>query len=239
MKKGIIIIGTDTGVGKTKITTALLELCNQKNFLSKRYGGMKPIETGIMPTEPEESDAILIKKAAKMDESLDMICLYSFRYPLAPVLAAEKENNLIQIDTIKKAFNTLSQKYDVLFVELAGGLLVPLNHTQTNLDLLKTLDLPFLLVSKNVLGGINHILLTLSVLKNELIDFHQRCIGVILNNITAVDSIVKKTNGELIRKFTSVPVLSSAPYDNTFDNRYIKTFLKTFVLPELSKKLSL
>ncbi len=238
MKKGIIIIGTDTGVGKTKITTVLLELCNQENFLSKRYGGMKPIETGIIPTEPEERDAILIKKAAKMDDPIDLICPYSFRYPLAPVLAAEKENTLVQFDTIKKAYDTLSQKYDVLFVELAGGLLVPLNHTQTNLDLLKVLDLPFLLVSKNVLGGINHTLLTLSVLKNELVDFHQRCIGVILSNITSVDSIVKKTNGPIIAQYTQTPVLSSAPYDNTSDNRYLKTFLKTFVLPELSKKLS-
>jgi len=116
----IFITGTDTGVGKTAIATAMA--------LSLRQAGVnvrvfKPVETGV-PTRDEPSDAELLARAAQVP--VEEVCVYRLKAPLAPAVAAQLEGIEIDVQRIVECFNALRRRSDVVIVEGAGGVLVPL-----------------------------------------------------------------------------------------------------------------
>ena len=144
MGKGLFITGTDTGVGKTLVSTGLITLFKERGM---QVGVMKPVESGCRRENggliPE--DAILLKNAAESQEDLDIINPYALGAPLAPALAAEMEGVEIRLEVIQRAFEILSSRHDMVIVEGAGGFLVPIFGDFFMADLAKELDLPFLL----------------------------------------------------------------------------------------------
>ncbi|MEW6214248.1 MAG: dethiobiotin synthase, partial [Nitrospirota bacterium] len=137
MPKGFFITGTDTGVGKTVITAALIKAIG---LLGLRAGGMKPIETGCLKTNFEfrisnfefentkllPNDGMFLKEIAGMDDSIDLVTPIRFENPLAPLPASEIEGLSVDLKKIKRAYTELSKNYDVVIVEGIGGLLVPI-----------------------------------------------------------------------------------------------------------------
>ncbi|MDO8520178.1 MAG: dethiobiotin synthase [Deltaproteobacteria bacterium] len=206
MGKTIFVCGTDTGVGKTVVTGALLAWLNAKGI---RAGGFKPTESGCggMRRHLKRADAEFLKKRAAMPEPLDAINPYYFREALAPGVAAKRLGRIISFSKIARKLKALEKNYDLILAEGAGGLLVPLQGKKTTLDLIRFLKVPVLLVGRLGLGTINHTLLTVEVLKRNRIPL----LGVILNETTPRMSLAEKTNPSVLKAY-GVPVWGVFPH---------------------------
>lgn len=230
MSKGIFITGTDTGVGKTIVSAAIIRALIKKGI---KVGAMKPAETGCARTEVRSqksdvrseneslipSDGMFLKEMAEMDDSIDMITPIRYEEPLAPMVASELEKIPVEINNIFDAYNVLSKKYDFMVVEGVGGLLVPILKRQEAkdkgqkvyfvADLIKDLELPVIVVARPTLGTINHTLLTVNYALREGINVF----GVIINfNNPPENSLAEKTNPDVLKELCPVPVIGILPY---------------------------
>ncbi len=223
LNRGIIITGTDTGVGKTFVTVGLLTALKEKGL---NVSPMKPVETGCRGKKGKlvPVDAVRLIRASGAGESLDIINPYRFRLPLAPAVAAETEKVSIKKKKILSACNHLLKKYDITIVEGAGGIMAPVYKKYLFLDLIKDMHIPIIIVSRPGLGTINHTLLTIETAKNRGIEI----LGVIINYTAKTKKgLPERTNPEVIEKLGGVPVLGIVPYSkNTASVSIKKIFIK-------------
>lgn len=166
---GLFITATDTGVGKTWATLALMEALRQQGLI---VAGMKPVATGCEETEHglRNEDANLIQAHATQRHDYDLINPYAFRPPLAPHVAAERANIKIDLSRIAAAYHKIATGADWVLVEGIGGWRVPLGQDRTLADLVRFLGLPVVLVVGLRLGCINHALLTVECLRADKIN---------------------------------------------------------------------
>lgn len=153
---GLFIIGTDTGVGKTLATCAIL-----LNLRGNKIDavGFKPVVTGAADGVWEDAEAIHL--ASGRCESLDALCPLRFTLPLAPTLAATHDNLDADLTPARQAFASLKRRHTFIVVEGVGGALVPLDEKTLVLDFAVECGYPVLLLCRAALGTINHTLLTL------------------------------------------------------------------------------
>jgi len=223
MAKGFFVTGTDTGVGKTIITAALIKTAHILGF---KACGMKPIETGCKRTENREgndslipSDGTFLREITGTGESIDLITPIRFENPLAPLPASEIENKPVDLDKIKTACKELSNKYDLIIVEGIGGLLVPIKTGHFVIDLAKDFGLPIIVVSKPGLGTINHTMLTVNYAIKEGFDVA----GIIINyNRPPERTLAENTNPGIIERLSPVPVIGIFPYLKDLENSTIE-----------------
>jgi len=203
----LLVTGTDTGVGKTLVTAAIAAALAARGT---RIGVAKPAETGCRFRRgvlyPE--DAATLAAAADSPEPIELVCPYRFAEPLAPALAAERVGVTIDLDALVAALHARAAALDLLLVEGAGGLLVPLTRSATYADLATALAAPVLLVVGSRLGAINHALLTLTALEARALPVR----GYILNRLTADADLATETNAPLLRALTPVPCLGELPW---------------------------
>ncbi len=164
--RGIFITGTDTGVGKTLVTSALVRCLSQRGI---DVGVMKPIETGVSRSAKAQSDGARLRRAAGGHDSMAEVCPYVFRLPVAPLSAARAEGTTVRVATIIRAFRALRQKHALVVVEGVGGVHVPIMSSLNVSDLIYRMKLPAIVVGQSGLGGINHALLTLQALRRRKI----------------------------------------------------------------------
>jgi len=150
------ITGTDTGVGKTLISCALLHGFAAQG---KRVVGMKPVAAGCADGKQHE-DVRQLRAAGNVLASGGQINPYCFAQPVAPLLAARFIGVSINFARIEESFSELNAQADVVIVEGVGGFRVPLNDAQDSADLAAQLGLPVILVVGMRLGCMNHALLT-------------------------------------------------------------------------------
>lgn len=216
MSKGIFVTATDTGVGKTVVSAAIVLALKRSGI---KAGAMKPIETGCVRKNGilEPSDGTFLKKVARMDDSLELITPVRFEMPLAPYIASQREGFPVELENIFNAYRMLAEKYDFMVVEGIGGVLVPLAgaatakvpHTYFVVDLINDLKLPAVVVTRPALGTINHTLLTVSQLLDEGVDVA----GIIVSFSTpAQGTIAEKTNLQALSELCPVPVIGIVPY---------------------------
>jgi dethiobiotin synthetase len=171
----LFVTGTDTGVGKTYVTCALAHALRRAG---RRVAVAKPVETGV--TDGPE-DARRLKEAAGDEAPLEEICPLRFGAPLAPTAAARLERRSIDVERLLAWLDARRRAADVLLVEGAGGLMVPLSGTFTYLDLALRCALPVLIVAANRLGTVNHTALTARVATAAGLDVR----GFVLSRPTA------------------------------------------------------
>lgn len=150
------VTGTDTGVGKTLVSCALLHSFAAKGL---RVAGMKPVATGSDEYEHNE-DAKRLRAASNVMASYGQINPYCFPYPVAPHIAARNAGARIDLSRILTSYHELTSQADVVIVEGIGGFRVPLNERQDSADLAQQMALPVILVAGMRLGCLNHALLT-------------------------------------------------------------------------------
>lgn len=181
--KGVFITGTDTGVGKTRVSLALIAGWRAAGL---RVGVMKPCETGCEEVEGGATggpaglvpaDAAALLAAAGADLSLDEVCPFRFRAPMAPAEAAALEGGAFSIERAVEVFQGIRARHDVTLVEGAGGLIVPYEGERTTADLVRAMDIPVVVVARIGLGTINHTCLTVDRARGEGLDV----LGVIFN----------------------------------------------------------
>ena len=173
--KTLFVTATGTGVGKTYATRELLDTFARRDI---RVGVCKPLETGVN-TLPEDA-AILLKKTQKLNPAFgdlhpEDLCAYTFSPPAAPFCADTDRN----IDTaiIFDKVAQLKPLCDLLIVEGAGGLMVPITADYLMIDLIRDLESYALLVTPSRLGGINETLLSLEALEKRKIP-HDWCVNL-------------------------------------------------------------
>lgn len=157
MNRGILVVGTDTGVGKTRVACALLRADVRSGL---RAVGMKPVATGLADGATVNDDVIALEAAGNVDSPLALRNPYSFSPAIAPHLAAAAANTRIDLDRILAAYGALAGVADRIVVEAAGGVLTPLDDRSDMLDIARVLGVPVLLVVGLRLGCINHALLS-------------------------------------------------------------------------------
>lgn len=154
---GLFIAGTDTGVGKTWVTSLIARQCAARKI---RVGVYKPIASGVTAEEPERQDAWQLWDAAGRPESLEDVCPISLAAPLAPHLAARLEGRTLDPESLLQGARRWAQ-YDLLLVEGCGGLMSPVTEDWYTADLAYELGYPLLMVAANRLGAINQTLQSL------------------------------------------------------------------------------
>ncbi len=246
MAKGFFVTGTDTGVGKTVITAALIQAIR---LLGLKVCGMKPIETGCLKSEFRvesselrvkdrvliPSDGMFLKKTAGMDNSIDSVTPIRLENPLAPLPASEIEDIPVDIEKIKKAYAELSKKYEVVVVEGIGGLLVPIKRDYFVLNLARDFGLPIIVVSRPGLGTINHTMLTVNCAIKEGLTVA----GIIINySQPPKDTPSEKTNPEVIKQISPVPIIGIFPYLEDMERSTIeKAAVKNLDIERIRKYL--
>ena len=199
--QGLLITGTDTGVGKTFVGCGMAAALRRRGC---RVAPFKPAETGC-ELEPKSqtlvpADAVLLQQAAQTSAPLETICPYRFRTPVAPWVAAEQEGKPIDLEQIQRCYQALAASHDWVLVETAGGILVPLTEQFHYGDLAHLLGLPVLVVAGSRLGVINQTLLTLEYLRKAELPV----IGCILNHPDSEKGAAMDTNvqalGRLVRQ---------------------------------------
>ncbi len=158
----IFITGTDTGVGKSYATGLLARAYLE---LGVEVITAKPVQTGTHEPEDILIHRRLMGLSPDPPELLDLTCPYIFEYPAAPATAAEREGKTIDLSHILSTLRELVRRYEIVLVEGAGGLFVPLTPEYTLLDLMSLTLAPVVVVSAARLGTINHTVLTLEALK--------------------------------------------------------------------------
>jgi dethiobiotin synthetase len=157
------ITGTDTNVGKTFVTCALLHRFAQAGLSTI---GMKPVAAGL-DADGRNEDVTLLGAASTVAAAPELINPHAFRSPVAPHLAAEEEGRVIRFAPIHQALAALRLQADVVLVEGVGGFRVPLGPEGDSADLAQTLDLPVILIVGMRLGCINHALLTVDAIQSR------------------------------------------------------------------------
>ncbi len=206
----IFITGTDTGIGKTTITAALLLALQQQG---QSVGVMKPIETGIDNKSKKSSDTNRLRQLPSPPLSFDTVCLYAFSPPLAPLAAARQTGITIDPIHIHSHVTKLAQQYTYLLIEGAGGIFTPVAPHYTMRDLVTAMNIPCLIVGHTELGGINHCLLTFHALQQVGITTR----GIVLNEHHAKKHTPfiqeqQESTVQLIREEVRIPVFGPIKY---------------------------
>jgi dethiobiotin synthetase len=204
------ITGTDTGVGKTLLSCALLHAFAAQG---KSVAGFKPVAAGC-DVHDHNDDALALRAASSMQLTYGQVNPYCFPHAIAPHLAARHAGARIDFKRILTSYHELAGQADVVIAEGAGGFLVPLNEKQTAADLVKTLDLPVILVVGMRLGCLNHALLTVSAIAAHQLE----CAGWIANILDA-DMPALQENIDALRERIAAPLLGIVPYQAQPDAR--------------------
>ncbi|MBX5466380.1 MAG: dethiobiotin synthase [Firmicutes bacterium] len=196
--RGVLVTGTDTGVGKTRVAVGLARGLRQRGVT---VGVMKPVETGHEAQEGWPQDAWSLREAAGIDDARELVVPYVFRTPAAPWVAARLEGRPVAFARLVEAAKTLAQRWPVLLVEGAGGLAVPIDARHNWADLALALGLPLLVVAPNRLGTINHTVLTVAYARSRGVEVA----GFVLNRLTDARDGTEDTNRAVIEALTGVP----------------------------------
>ena len=209
---GYFITGTDTDVGKTLATAALL-----RAFLDAGHQAvaLKPVQTGCPLQDGQlvaEDPAVYARFAEPyFPNGYPEACCRKFVPACSPHLAADMAGEALAPDDLADKVEALAQGYDTVLVEGAGGAAVPLGDGRTMLDLMQRLDLPVIVVADNRLGVVNHALMTVEVLRGHGLDVA----GVVMTNTTSPtddDENLRHDNVKTIAELGDVPILADIPH---------------------------
>lgn len=197
------VTGTDTHVGKTLISCALLHGFAAQG---KRVVGMKPIAAGCN-NDGQNEDVVQLRAASNVKVSYELTNPYCFLTAIAPHLAAQQAKVEIQLPRIVAAYQKLAGQADVVIVEGVGGLCVPLNAQQDSADMLQALGLPVILVVGIRLGCLNHALLTAGALATR-----GMTLAGWVANVIEVDMPQWEENIAALQQRIAAPLLGIVPY---------------------------
>ena len=162
------ITGTDTEVGKTLVSGALILRLREAGLNSV---GFKPVAAGAYlgsKNEKLNEDVETLRIASGLNPHVQSLCPYILDEAAAPHIVARRHAISLDATIIIDAFNALAQEYESVLVEGAGGFLVPLNNQEDLGDVAQAMDLPVILVVGMRLGCINHALLTCEAIQSRL-----------------------------------------------------------------------
>ncbi len=223
MGQGYFITGTDTGVGKTTVSCALLHAFAAQG---RKAVGMKPVAAGC--ENGQWPDVEMLRAASNVNVTRRQINPYAFDPSIAPHIAAQQAGTEIDLTVIHRAYQELSATADIVIVEGVGGFLVPLNPRQTGADLAQTLNLPVILVVGMRLGCLNHALLTAQAIKTAGLPLA----GWVANGIDPQMQALQE-NIATLEQWLEGPLLGVMPFDSKIDGKNVIGLLDTAKLEKI------
>jgi dethiobiotin synthetase len=194
MTQYYFITGTDTGVGKTYVTTRLLEHFQQQGL---RTISLKPLASGCEQTRLglRNDDAVQLQQTASIKLPYEQVNPFAYEPAIAPHIAA---NNTLTANQLVKSLQWIKDTpADVVLIEGAGGWLLPLNEKETMADVVRALNIPVMLVVGLKLGCLNHAALTYHHLQSTQTPFA----GWIANSLGATMEAQKENVNTLTQIF--------------------------------------
>lgn len=208
------ITAIDTDAGKTVVTGLLARHILRKG---RDATTMKIVQTGCEGKVASDIEVHrdLMNKKLRSEDIDGLTNPYVFKHPASPHLSAALEGKTIKPEVILGNIAKLEQKYEYLFIEGAGGLMVPLQKDYILVDFIEEHKLKTILVSSSRLGSINHTLLTLDSMKSRGIE----CLGIVYNHFPSEDKLIVNSSAEIIEQqlkkyypnagFVQLPVLNN------------------------------
>jgi dethiobiotin synthetase len=198
----IFITGTDTGVGKTYVTSLILASLRDAGIDAVGY---KPVACG------DRADASILA-AASGNLPLDEVNPVFFKAALAPLVAGMLENRSVSLSELVQGYQRLAVRHASVWVEGVGGWEVPLAGGCHVADLAVELGLPVIVVAANRLGCLNHVLLTVNAIRARGLT----CAGIILNQLEDEMDTAMITNKGVVEELAGVPLLAHLIYRQDF-----------------------
>lgn len=207
---GLFFTGTDTGVGKTFITALAARTLRSRE---KSVRVCKPVATGgrFLSGRWRSDDTVALAEAAGQSAELDRVTPWVFADPLAPSVAARREQRRLTLADLVDAVTRARDPGAALLVEGIGGLLCPLTDHETVADLAQALRLPLVIVARRGLGTLNHTLLTIEAAQARALPIA----GLVINQEVPATDLAAETNVAELQRLTAVPVLAVVPHCRT------------------------
>jgi dethiobiotin synthetase len=203
------VTGTDTEIGKTLISSAIVHLQAMQGY---KVVGMKPVAAGTtqLPHSSKEwvnEDVQSLRRVSSVEVAKELTCPYLFNEPIAPHIAAANEGREIKSEVILKAYEQIQSHAQAVVVEGVGGFRVPLSSDFDTADLAVILQLPVVLVVGMRLGCINHALLSAEAIRARGLEL----MGWVANS--AVPEMARfSENIDAINNRIDAPMLASIPF---------------------------
>lgn len=210
MSRGLFIAGTGTGVGKTVVTAGIVRWLRGRGIDAVP---VKPVQTGGVPqadglVAPDLGFCLATAGIQPSDHEVALLSPYIYEPACSPHLAGRIKRLYPEIPHIQDCLEKLLARHEIVVVEGAGGIMVPLDEEVTILDLMKALGFPVVLVAHAGLGTINHSLLSIHALRSSGLEI----LGAVFNEVEVVlpeDDIIKKDNPDTVARFGDVCVLGN------------------------------
>jgi dethiobiotin synthetase len=186
---------------------------------------MKPAESGCRREGGEliPEDALFLREMSGSHDDMHLINPYALEHPLSPAQAAELEQVDVSMEVIRTAYDTLTSRHELVLVEGAGGMLAPLNAQSFMADLPIVLgNIPLLVVARDILGVINHTLLTIRYARAAGITV----MGLVMNRTSPTCDTASNYNEEALERWAEVPFLGTMPFLPTRDRESIREAVK-------------
>jgi dethiobiotin synthetase len=198
---GVVVAGIGTGIGKTLVAAIITEALQADYW--------KPVQAGNL----DFTDMDFVKQHNCNTKTFFHPEAYRLTMPMSPHAAAKIDGVIIELEKL-----SVPQSSNTIVIEPAGGLMVPLNDRQLNIDLLKQWELPVILVSQNYLGSINHTLLSVELLKLHGI----KLVGIIFNGER------NASTEDFILEYTGVPCIGKIEYEKEITKELVKHYADEF-----------
>ncbi len=215
------ITGTDTGVGKTLVTSALLQAVNSAGLES---AAIKPVAAGCIETKDglRNEDALFLQESMSVELDYETVNPVALQPAIAPHIAAADESLSINVEELAEHCRQAGQIADVLLIEGAGGWRVPVNDTETLADLAIALNAPVIMVVALRLGCINHALLTAEAIRADGLQLA----GWVGNTVS--EEVMPNMGDNLLalRDRLNAPFLGYLPYFSELDPAQVAPYLE-------------
>lgn len=221
--EGVFIIGVDTGVGKSSVAAGLVKLI----YGTRKVCYWKPIQTGTIVSDDTKD----LRSVTLLPDECFIEPAYRFAEPLSPYMAAKKWGKRIELEKLVDTYKAQVKAGCFMVLEGAGGLLVPFNEKELQVDFAKRIKAPIIFVTEDRVGAINQSLLALDYARDEGLEV----LGVVITRSRRTFG-----NAESIAHFGKVEIL--AEFDPTDDirtliaqvgaNERLRTLLKVAQLPQ-------
>ena len=207
MNKGYFVTATGTDVGKTFVTALLVKKWRDAGINAGYY---KAALSGAELRDGKwvAGDADYVKRIANLPDSQEQLVSYVYKEAVSPHLAARKEGNPVELTKVKADFNAACARHEFIFAEGSGGIICPIRYDSQKIfleDIIKTVNLPILVVTTAALGSINACVLTVEYARSRGLDIR----GFIVNRYGSSGNLeMEDDNIRMMQNLTGLEILA-------------------------------
>ena len=214
MNKGYFVTATGTDVGKTFITALLVKKWRDSGIDAGYY---KAALSGAELRDGKwvAGDADYVKRIANLPDTQEQLVSYVYKEAVSPHLAARKEGNPVELAKVKDDFDAACTRHEFVFAEGSGGIICPIRYDDQKIflvDIVKTLNLPLVIVTTAALGSINACVLTVEYARNRGLDVR----GLIVNRYGCSGNLeMEDDNIRMMQDLTGLAILAKVKDGDT------------------------